>query len=143
MSSQITFESSGRIAAASIDYKQTIIDSLDILRKRDLADKSPFGARAYAKVISQLKLHDKPITSYEDVQGIEGIGAKMEKKIKEILETGSLAAAEKAKTLYNIDALDALQKIYGVGPTKATDLVKSGITSIAQLRDEVKNNPKD
>ena len=66
----------------------------------------------------------------------------MEKKIKEILETGSLAAAEKARELYNIDALDALQKIYGVGPAKSTELVKSGIISISQLRDEVKSNPK-
>ena len=127
---------------SSTNYKQTIIDSLEILRKRDIADKAVFSARAYAKVITQLKNYNGPITEYEDVKNIDGIGAKMEKKIKEILETGSLAAAEKAKTLYNIDALDALQKIYGVGPAKATDLVKSGIVSIQQLRDEVKNNPK-
>lgn len=127
---------------ASTNYKQTIIDSLEVLRKRDIADKAVFSARAYAKVITQLKNYDGPITEYDDVKNINGIGAKMEKKIKEILETGSLAAAEKAKTLYNIDALDALQKIYGVGPAKATDLVKSGIVSIQQLRDEVKNNPK-
>lgn len=126
----------------SMNYKQTIIDSLEILRKRDVADKAIFSARAYAKVITQLKNYEGPITSLDDIKTIEGIGAKMEKKIKEILETGSLASAEKAKTLYNIDALDALQNIYGVGPTKATELVKSGITSIAQLRDEVKKNPK-
>jgi DNA polymerase lambda len=126
----------------STNYKQTIIDSLEILRKRDIADKAVFSARAYAKVITQLKNYDGPITEYDDVKNIDGIGAKMEKKIKEILETGSLAAAEKAKTLYNIDALDSLQKIYGVGPAKATDLVKSGIVSIQQLRDELKNNPK-
>jgi DNA polymerase/3'-5' exonuclease PolX len=126
----------------STNYKQTIIDALDILRKRDIADKAVFSARAYAKVITQLKNYDGPITEYDDVKNIDGIGAKMEKKIKEILETGSLAAAEKAKTLYNIDALDALQKIYGVGPAKATDLVKAGYTSIQQLRDELKNNPK-
>lgn len=127
---------------SSTNHKQTIIDALDILRKRDVADKAVFSARAYAKVITQLKNYEGPIVTYDDVKNIDGIGAKMEKKIKEILETGSLAAAEKAKTLYNIDALDALQKIYGVGPTKATDLVKSGITSIAQLRDEVAKNPK-
>ena len=127
---------------SSTNHKQTIIDALDILRKRDVADKAVFSARAYAKVITQLKNYEGPIVTYDDVKNIDGIGAKMEKKIKEILETGSLAAAEKAKTLYNIDALDALQKIYGVGPTKATDLVKAGITSIAQLRDEVNKNPK-
>ena len=126
----------------STNYKQIIIDSLDVLRKRDVADKAVFSARAYVKVITQLKNYNSPIMEYDDIKNNNGIGAKMEKKIKEILETGSLAAAEKAKTLYNIDALDALQNIYGVGPTKATDLVKSGIISIAQLRDEVQKNPK-
>jgi DNA polymerase/3'-5' exonuclease PolX len=126
----------------STNHKQTIIDALEILRKRDVADKEVWSARAYAKVITQLKNFEGPITVYEDVKNVEGIGAKMEKKIKEILETGQLAAAEKAKGLYNLDALDALQKIYGVGPTKATDLVKSGITSIAGLREAVKKNPK-
>ena len=127
---------------SSKDYKQIIIDSLDVLRKRDLADKSPFGARAYAKVIGQLKNYDGPITTYQDVENIDGIGEKIQKKIKEILETGVLASAEKAKELYNIDALDALQKIYGVGPAKATELVKAGYTSIAQLREAIKKNPK-
>ena len=124
------------------DYKQTIIDSLEVLRKRDVADKAVHSARAYAKVITQLKNYNGTITEYNDVKNITGIGAKMEKKIKEILETGSLAAAEEARELYNIDALDALQKIYGVGPAKSTELVKSGIISISQLRDEVKSNPK-
>ena len=124
------------------DYKQTIIDSLEVLRKRDVADKAVFSARAYAKVITQLKNYNGTITEYDDVKNITGIGAKMEKKIKEILETGTLAAAEKARELYNIDALDTLQNIYGVGPAKATELVKAGIISITQLRDEVKSNPK-
>ena len=124
------------------DYKQIIIDSLEVLRKRDVADKAVHSARAYAKVITQLKNYNGTITEYDDVKNITGIGAKMEKKIKEILETGSLAAAEKARELYNIDALDALQNIYGVGPAKATDLVKAGIVSISQLREEIKSNPK-
>lgn len=127
---------------SSKDFKQTIIDSLDVLRKRDLADKAPFGARAYAKVITQLKNYEGPITTYENVENIDGIGEKIKKKIKEILETGSLASAEKAKELYNIDALDAFQNIYGVGPAKATELIKAGYTSIAQLRDAIKTNPK-
>ncbi len=124
------------------DRKQTIIDALDILRKRDVADKAVFSARAYAKVINQLKSYDGPIATYEDMKNIDGIGAKMEKKIKEILDTGQLAAAEKAKELYNIDALDAFQKIYGVGPTKATDLVADGYTTIEELREAVQTNPK-
>ena len=142
MSSQTKFESSDRQTVVSTDYKQIIIDSLDILRKRDIADKAVFSARAYAKVITQFKNYEGSITSYEDIKNIDGIGTKMEKKIKEILETGSLASAVRAKELYNIDALDAFQNIYGVGPAKATDLVKGGYISIEQLREDVKKNPK-
>jgi DNA polymerase beta len=127
---------------AQPDYKQIIIDSLDVLRKRDVANKEPFKARAYSKVITQLKNHTTPITSYEDVENIKGIGEKIQKKIKEILETGTLKSAEKAKELYNIDALDAFQNIYGVGPVKATELVNAGYTTIADLRNAIKENPK-
>jgi DNA polymerase beta len=124
------------------DWKQTIIDSLEVLRKRDLADKERFKAQAYAKVIAQLRDHNQPITRYEDVKNIKGIGEQIGKKIKEILETGQLASAVKAMELYPIAALDALQNIYGVGPAKAKELVSAGITSIPQLREEVKKNPK-
>ena len=124
------------------DWKQTIIDSLEVLRKRDLADKERFKAQAYAKVIAQLREHNQPITRYEDVKNIKGIGEQIGKKIKEILETGQLASAVKAMELYPIAALDALQNIYGVGPAKAKELVSAGIMSIPQLREEVKKNPK-
>ena len=142
MSSQIKSESSGHEIITLNDYKQIIIDSFEVLKKRAVVEKEEFSARAYTKVITQLRNYSKSITEYDDVKNIKGIGDKMEKKIKEILETGGLKAAEKAKTHYNIDALDALQKIYGVGPMKAVDLVKAGIISIMQLRDEVKKNPK-
>lgn len=124
------------------DYKPLIINSLEVLRKRDIAEKAVFKARAYAKVISQLKTHEGPIKTYEDVKNIEGVGENISRKIKEIIETGVLASAEKAKELYNIEALDAFQNIYGVGPTKAMELVKGGINSIAELRTAIKKNPK-
>jgi DNA polymerase beta len=129
-----------RMAAA--DYKPIIIEALDTLRKRDVANKELFKARAYAKVIGELKAHPAPITSYEDVASIAGIGDKISKKIKEILETGGLRAAELAKEKYNIAALDEFQNIYGVGPAKATSLVEAGFTSIAELREAIKTTPK-
>lgn len=124
------------------DYKPIIIESLDILRKREIANKETFKARAYAKVISQLKYHSDPITNLDNLQSIQGIGEKITKKIKEILETGELKVAERAKEIYQIDALDALQKIYGVGPSKANQLIASGINSISKLREELKNDSK-
>lgn len=127
---------------ATMDYKSTIIQALDVLRKRDLADKQPFKARAYQIVITQLKQLSTPVTSFEDVASFKGMGDKIEKKIKEILETGHLRSAEKAKELYPIDALDAFQNIYGVGPAKATELTKQGFRNIAELRHAVLQNPK-
>lgn len=123
------------------DYKKIIIDSLEIMKNYEMSNKQPFKARAYNKVINQLKCIDKSIVSYEDVQSIDGIGEKISIKIKEIIETGILNSAEKIKELYNTDTLKILQDIYGVGPTKATELVKAGITSITHLREEIKNNP--
>jgi DNA polymerase beta len=93
-------------------------------------------------VIGELKAYSAPITSYKDVETIAGIGEKISKKIKEILETGELKAAEVAKEKYNIEALDLFQNIYGVGPAKATELVAAGIKSIEQLRETVKGLPK-
>jgi hypothetical protein len=52
------------------DYKPIIIESLDILRKREIANKETFKARAYAKVISQLKYHSDPIKSSGACKGI-------------------------------------------------------------------------
>ncbi len=124
------------------NWKQTIIDSLEVLRKRDVAEKQTFKARAYGKVISQLKDHEGPITSYEDVKNMKGIGEKISEKIKEILETGQLASAERAKELYPIEALDAFQNIYGVGPSKAKELVDQGYRTIEELREAVLTNPK-
>lgn len=126
----------------SQDYKQTIIEALDIMRKRDVAEKQTFKARAYQKVIQQLKDHPHPIYTYEDVNGITGIGEKISEKIKEILETGTLKSAERVKESYNIDALDAFQNIYGVGAAKANELINKGYTTIDQLRNAIEKNPK-
>ena len=125
-----------------MDYKDTIIQALDILRKRDLADKLPFKARAYQTVINQLKQRAEPVASFEDVKSMKGMGEQIEKKIKEILETGQLRSAEKAKAMYPIEALTAFQNIYGVGPAKATELTNQGFRTIQELRTHLQTNPK-
>lgn len=129
------------IFVTTMDYKTTIIQALDIMRKRDLADKQPFKARAYQTVITQLKQLHTPVTSFQDVATFKGMGETIGKKIKEILETGHLRSADRARELYPIDALDTFQNIYGVGPAKATELTKQGFRSIAELRHAVAHTP--
>ena len=117
-----------------MEYKQTIIDALDVIRKRDLADKKPFKARAYQTVMMQLKQLEGPVTTMEDLVSIKGMGEAITKKIQEILATGQLQSAERAKASHPIEALTTFQNIYGVGPAKATELTAQGFRTIADLR---------
>jgi DNA polymerase/3'-5' exonuclease PolX len=121
------------------DSKQIIIDALDIMRRSVITQT--FKARAYAKVIAQLQIIPT-ITKYEDIASVTGVGEKIEEKIREILKTGSLKSAVRAKEEHSLDALDALMACYGIGPAKAKDLVGvHGIKSIADLREKVAVNP--
>ena len=125
-------------ATESPDIKAQILAALEIMRKKEVADKQPFKARAYKKAMDGIKLLDK-VTTYEDVEGIEGIGKKIEEKIKEILETGKLASAERAAASHKPH--EELMNVYGIGPAKASELIGDGITSVEILRAAVKKNP--
>lgn len=117
-----------------MDKKQLIIDQLDVMRQGDLIRGEKWSAIAYSKAIQAIKGMNKPLTSVEDVKGIKGIGDKIQAKIKEILETGKLNAAERTKSEFPIELYNDLLKIHGVGPQKAKQLVNSGIDSIEALR---------
>lgn len=121
------------------DMKSIVLDALETLRTKSVVDKEPFKARAYKKVIDQIK--EMPAFTKDDITGLQGAGEKITAKLHEIMETGQLASAEAAKVSYNMDALDAFQRIYGVGPVKAQQLIDMGLTSISMLREEVKKNP--
>ncbi len=114
-----------------MDYKKVILESLETLRQKELAEKQVFKAKAYSTVISQIKSLSK-VNSFDDLKDIKGIGKKIEEKLKEIFETGSLASAKRAEEA--IKPFQLLTTIYGIGPTKAKELVKLGIKSIEELK---------
>lgn len=125
-----------------MDYKAIIIQEFDTLRRADIARRELFSAKAYAKVIEQLRTLQKPIHSIDDVKDVAGIGKKLKEKIQEILATGSLKAATEARKETNLDSLDILQGIHGVGPVKAKQLVEThNIRSIAELRTALAKDP--
>ncbi len=125
-----------------MDYKDKIISELDTLRKKETQDKQPFKARAYAKVISELKAHQGAINKIEDVEDIPGIGEKIHAKIKEIIESGELLAAKVVREERQFNVLDELIGIHGIGPTKARELVsKHKVRSIEDLRHKFEKDP--
>jgi len=124
-----------------MDYKPLIIDALEVIRKKEMMEKQPFRARAYATVIKQLLQKEQPIHSFDDMHDIKGMGEKITEKVKEILSTGQLQSAERIKTTHSVDAFETLQHIYGIGPAKVRELLQLGVQSVEQLRAEVKKNP--
>ena len=123
------------------DRKAALLDALEVLQKKELASKQPFKAAAYAKVRKQLSLLPA-IRTIDDVRDVTGIGEKIHAKIEELLATGVLAAAERAKAAPSFDAYDIFLQIHGVGPAKARALVDAGYTTLADLRAAATADPK-
>jgi len=121
--------------ANNIDRKQELIDSLEKLRKKEVANKETWKARAYLIVIKELKNFEGPVYTFDDVKGVKGIGKSMEAKIKELLATGSISQLADYNANGHIKIMDELLKIHGIGPSKAKELVeKNNIKSIAELK---------
>lgn len=125
--------------------KDIIIKELETMSKKEVIEKNFFKVRAYKKVIEQLK-NKESIKSMDDISNVEGIGVKIRAKIEEILETGKLTSAEKARVIETngvnkLGLYDELLKIHGIGIVKAEELVnKYNIRSIGDLEQEVKKN---
>lgn len=102
---------------------------------------------AYRKIVKILKSYSKPIRSVSNVEGVEGIGKRTLEKIDEILKTGSLKMLKNVEGNKRLVAKMKLQSVMGIGPSKAGDLVRRGVFSVADLkkavrRGEVKLNDK-
>jgi DNA polymerase beta len=121
--------------------KEKILTALLSLKQKAVAENEPFKVRAYNKAIKEIEGLSS-IQSVNDIKSLPGIGAKIQAKISEILETGSLQEATDAAEAYSLDAYNALQEVHGIGPAKARDLItKHKILTVDALRAEVEKNP--
>jgi DNA polymerase beta len=117
------------------DYKALIQKEFDTLRLADLAAGRKFQAIAYSKFLAKLKALPA-VRSFADVAEAAGKG-KIAEKVQEIIETGVLGAAQRAREETNVGAYEELLAVYGVGPVKAKAFVESGINGVADLRTAV------
>jgi len=117
------------------DKKQILVEALEKLRRREVANKEPWKVRAYATVIKGLNALEGPVYSFEDVKNVKGVGKKMEVKLKELLESGTLKQLENYNVSGSIEIVNDLVRIHGIGPAKANELVtKYGIKSIEDIK---------
>tara|TARA_Y100001958_G_C21194491_1_gene522106 strand:- start:319 stop:1278 length:960 start_codon:yes stop_codon:yes gene_type:complete len=114
-----------------------IINVLNNLYKQYQTDPSlRFKTRALQNALREIKKHDEEITSGEyALENIKSIGKGIAKRIDEILETGTLTELKSNNS--NISAVDELLSITGIGPTRAKQLVKDGISSVGDLKKKV------
>lgn len=123
------------------DKKEVIIKELETLSNKELVAKNFFKVRAYNKVIDQIKSLET-ISKMDDLKNVQGIGIKIKTKIEEILKTGKLKAAEKARKKKDLKIYEELLKIHGIGISKAEELINIyNIRSIEQLKKDIEKNP--
>lgn len=117
-----------------MDFKPIILENLETMRLGDEIRGEHFSSLAYEKAKKVITAHTKPITKVTDVPEL-GLGTKISAKVKEIIETGKLSAAERTKQELNIELYRSLLKVHGIGPAKAKDLVETHkIKSLDELK---------
>ena len=111
-------------------YNSIFIDLLDQLASIMLKKGEPFRARAYQKAQETIMSYPNDITDISQLNGLPNIGATILEKFREYEKTGTLRVLEEEKN----NPINVLADVYGIGPKKAQELVKLGITTIDQLR---------
>lgn len=124
-----------------MDYKDQVIKELETMRLGETAAGERFKALAYKKAIDNIRRLTDPLTTVEQLKGVEGIGKKIYDKVAEIIQTGSLRAAESMKARTDVAAYETLLGVHGIGPVKARELLTAGYTTIASLRTGLEKTP--
>jgi DNA ligase (NAD+) len=115
----------------AVSLNEKFINLLDKLSGIMMKHGEPFRAKAYQKAQDTIMTYSGVITSFKQLEGLPGIGPTIMEKFKEYVETGTLRILEQEKT----NPINILTDVYGIGPKKAEELVKTGIKTISDLRD--------
>jgi DNA polymerase (family 10) len=109
---------------------------LEIGTLLELQGENPFKTRAYQNAARTLESLSEPLPNLvaeKQLGRIKGIGAALEQKITELVETGKLAYYDKLKASIPPGLIDLLQ-IPGLGPKKIRALQQQlGVDSVEKL----------
>jgi DNA polymerase (family 10) len=106
----------------------------------ELADASHYSVRAYARAAELVRT--APISVAELVRAgrvreLKGIGPSIERRLRELVETGDLAEMVELRRSRSLE-LAALGRLLGIGAKRATEIGAAlGITTVAQFRTAV------
>lgn len=127
-----------------VEFTKNRIDEFKKDKKIKEANNLNFKIRIFNNVISSVKSYPDKITldNYKELSNIQGIGKGSIDRVKEILTNGKLKELGDFKDTKNEKkiAIEQLEDIVGVGRAHAIELYDKGITSVKQLKKEIKNN---
>jgi len=124
------------------DLKSEIVKELTKLSNDKKAKNEIFRFRAYIKAIDIIKEYDGEIKTKEDLDKVSDLSkGSIRKKIEEFIDTGEIGQVKEIKQENKI--VEDLLNIYGVGPSKANDLInKYKVISFDDLKEKIKNDSK-
>jgi NAD-dependent DNA ligase len=89
-----------------------------------------FRSKAYSNAALEIVKYPHSIYTINDVKQIKNIGVTIMSKFEEYINTGKVEALENERN----DPVNLFTNIYGVGPSKAKQLVALGIKTIEELK---------
>ena len=108
-----------------------IIAVLNKLRDVMYMKKKRFSAIGYSKSIDKIIKYGKAIHSLDDISHLFKEDSSTMKRLREYVETGKVKILDD----FENDPIKIFSKIYGVGPKKALELKKLGITTLEELKE--------
>ncbi|CUG86799.1 DNA polymerase beta, mitochondrial, putative [Bodo saltans] len=121
----------------------TVIDALEQMASVNEVLGERFKVKSYRTAVASLRsletdrLRAKQPLSVDlsEIANLAGVGAKIQKKVEEIISTGKLQELEKLKQQPIISAIGNLTKVHGIGPQKAKQLFEEHkISTVKDLR---------
>lgn len=113
-----------------------LLRELADLMKLDEGSAQSFRVRAYEKAVDAVRNLSRPVSemSAAELQAVDGIGKSTASKIREYVDSGSMARLEALREKYPPDLVE-LTRIPGLGP-KTVILLRDrlGVNSVADLR---------
>lgn len=127
-----------RESSAYNEELANVFDHLESLVGASVEKKDRFRGVAYRKAASVIR-NSPPIRSDSDVDEIleSKLGPRTIEKVKEYMLTGHVKKEEFLTDDVSIKAKQELIGVWGIGPSKAAELVAQGIDSVQKLRDRV------
>jgi DNA polymerase (family X) len=117
----------------------TIADRLEELAGLlDLAGASSYSVRAYRRAAELIRTTPAPVAELVrrgEARRLRGVGASIEARLVELVETGGLAELNELKQ-ETAPQLVAIGRLAGIGPRRMAELGKDlGVTTVDELRE--------